>query len=120
MDISAIDGEELSSVTFWQEHVQLNFSGPVLTLFHWPEVFLPEGLPMSEGSYAYREPGYRDALCLPIGDSVETSSFVYGVALEVQFENGTIFRASLREEDYEGSEAGRFSESGSEADEQEF
>lgn len=120
MDISAIDGEELSSVTFWQEHVQFDFSGPVLTLFHWPEIFLPEGAALPEGSYAYREPGYRDALCLQIGESVETTSFEYGVALEIQFENGTILRASLREEELDGRDAGTFSEDGSTANAEDF
>ena len=115
MDISAIEGEELASVLFLQEHVQLDFNGPLLTLFHWPEVFIPEGSQIGEGSYAFGDPGYRDALCLQIGEPTETTSFEEGVALEIRFENGTIFRSSLREEDYEGSEAGQFS-SGIEGD----
>jgi hypothetical protein len=109
MDLSAIDGEELSSVTFFQESVTLDFGGPSLTLFLWPDVFVPEGAQIGEGSYAYGEPGYRDAMCLQIGEPVETTSFEEGVALEIQFENGTIFRNSLREEDYVGAEAGQFS-----------
>ncbi len=108
MDISAIEGEELASVLFLQEYVQFDFNGQVLTLFHWPEVFIPEGLQMADGSYAFGDPGYRDALCLQIGEPVDTTSFEEGVALEIKFENGTIFRSSLREEDYEGSEAGQF------------
>jgi hypothetical protein len=108
MDISAIDGEELSSVTFVQDYVQLDFNGPGFTLFQWPEVFVAEGLQLGEGSYAHGDPGYRDALCLQIGQSVETTSVEEGVALEIAFENGTIFRCSLREEDFDGPEAGQF------------
>lgn len=108
MDIGTIEGEELSSVTFVQGHVQFDFNGPTLTLFLWPEIFIPAGMQIGEGSYAYGEPGYRDAMCLQIGEAVETATFEEAVALEIQFENGTIFRTSLREEDYEGPEAGQF------------
>jgi hypothetical protein len=108
LDLNLIEGEELASVTFLQESVQLDFSGPVLTLFLWPDVFVGEGLPMGEGSYAYGEPGYRDGLCLQLGDTVEEVSFEEGVALEIKFENGTIFRTSLGDEDYMGAEAGHF------------
>ena len=108
MDIGAIDGEELVSVTYFQESVQFDCGGPMLTRFVWPEVFIPAGAQIGEGSYAHGEPGYRDAMCLQIGEAVETSSFEEGVALEVQFENGTIFRSSLREEDSVGAEAGQF------------
>jgi hypothetical protein len=108
MNIRAIEGEELTSVTFLQESVQLDFGGPVLTLFLWPDVFIPEGAQIGEGSYAHGEPGYRDAMCLQLGEPVGTTTFEEGVALEIQFENGTIFRTSLREEDYQGAEAGQF------------
>ncbi|MBB5341294.1 hypothetical protein [Tunturiibacter gelidoferens] len=102
MDISAIEGQELSSVTFVQDYLQLDFNGPVLTLYHWPEVF------RTEGSYAFGEPEYRDVLCAQIGESANTTSLVTGLALEIEFENGVILRSSLRDEDYEGPEAGLF------------
>lgn len=108
MDFSTLEGEELNSVTFLQEFVQFDFGGPQLTLFSLPVVFVAEGLPMSEGSYAFGEPGYRDALCLQIGDIVDDISFDEGNALEIKFENGTIFRAGLGEEDLVGPEAGHF------------
>jgi hypothetical protein len=102
MDISAIDGEELSSMTFFQDYVQLDFNGPVLTLFIWPEVF------RTEGSYAFGEPGYRDMLCAQLGETVTTTSVEDAVALEIEFESGVILRTSLREEDYLGPEAINF------------
>jgi hypothetical protein len=109
MDITAIEGEELSSVTFVRDYVQFDFNGPGLTLFHWPEIFVPEGKSLAEGSYAFGEPGYRDAVCSQIGESVSKTSIVEGSALEIEFETEVIFRSSLREEDYEGPEAGHFS-----------
>jgi hypothetical protein len=108
MDITAIEGETLSSVTFVQDYMQLDFNGPALTLFIWPEVFVLAGSQIGEGSYAFGEPGYRDALCLQIGEAVERTSLEEGVALEIQFENETIFRTTLRDEDYDGPEAGQY------------
>jgi hypothetical protein len=108
MDISAIDGEELSSVTFVQDYIQLDFNGPGFTFYLWPEVFIPEGTQLPEGSYAHGDTGYRDALCSQISENVEESSIEDGVAIEIKFENGTIFRISLRDEDYEGAEVGHF------------
>jgi len=110
MDTIPIEGEELSSVTFVRDYIQLDFSGPGFTLYNLPEVFIPEGLQMAEGSYASGEPGYRDALCLQIGEIIEAFSIEEGIALELKFENGTIFRTSLRDEDYVGPEAGTFSQ----------
>ena len=102
MDISSIEGEELGSVIFVRDYVQLSFDGPLLTLFIWPEVFRPEG------SYAFGEPGYRDMLCALIGETATKSTIEEGVALEVEFESGVILRTSLREEDYVGPEAINF------------
>jgi hypothetical protein len=101
-NLSAIEGQELSSVTFVQDYLQLEFNGPVLTLFIWPEVF------RSEGSYAFGEPGYRDMLCGEIANTVSTTSWETGVAIELEFESGVIFRTSLRDEDYDGPEAGQY------------
>jgi len=103
MDITAIEGQDLLAVTFIQDYVQFDFNGPELTLYNWPAVFL------SEGSYEFGEPGYRDALCSLISENVTTTSFEIGIALEIEFENGVILRSSLRDEDYQGPEAGQFS-----------
>lgn len=109
MDLSALEGQELAEVTFVRNYLQLRFDGPSLTLYHWPEVYIASDSGIAEGSYAFGEPGYRDALCLQIGESVSRTSLQEDHALEIEFENGTIFRSSLRAEDYEGSEAGHFS-----------
>ncbi len=101
MDLLQLVGEELSSVTFVQDYLQLDFNGPLLTLFVWPEVF------REEGSYAFGEPGYRDMLCGEIAQNVSEAT-LEAEAIEVQFEDGVIFRASLREEDIDVTEAGHF------------
>jgi hypothetical protein len=101
-----MEGQELSSVEFIQDFLQLRFEGPLLALFAWPDVF------REEGSYAYGEPEYRNWLCALIGENVTTATLEEGVALEIEFESGVILRASLREEDLDGPEAGQYAPTG--------
>lgn len=114
MDISAILGEELVAVEFVQDFLQLRFSAPLFTLYAWPHVLFPDF------SVAYGEPEYRNALCAQIGDKIVQASLEEGDALTIEFENGTVFGLSLREEDIDGPESGSYSETGSESDAQEF
>lgn len=114
MDVSAIIGEELVAVEFVQEYLQLRFAAPLFVLYAWPHVLFPDF------SVAYGEPEYRNALCAQIGDKVVAASLEEGDALTIEFENGTVFGLSLREEDLEGPESGSYSESGSVVDAQEF
>ena len=102
MDTSALLGQELSSVTFVQDYVQLDFNGPGLTLLIWPEVS------SRDGTYRFPEPGYRDSLCSQIGKRVQAVSLAADEALSLQFESDVIFRVSLRSEDYVGPEAMHF------------
>jgi hypothetical protein len=48
------------------------------------------------------------------------ASLEEGDALTIEFENGTVFGLSLREEDVDGPESGSYSETGSAVDAQEF
>jgi hypothetical protein len=114
VDISTIIGEELVAVEFVQEHLQLRFAAPLFTLFAWPHVLLPDF------SVAYGEPEYRNALCAQLGEKVVTASLEEGDALTIEFENGTVFGLSLREEDLDGPESGSYSETGDVSDVQEF
>ena len=102
MSLDALAGQELSTVAFVQDYLQLEFNGPTLTMFVWPDVF------RDEGSYAFGEPGYRDFLCNEIGQAVSEATLEPGEAIEVQFEDGVILRASLRVQDLEVTEAGHF------------
>ena len=114
MDVSAIIGEELVGVEFVQDYLQLRFAAPLFTLYAWPHVLFPDF------SVAYGEPEYRNALCAQIGEKVATASLEEGDALTIEFENGTVFGLSLREEDIDGPESGSYSETGDASDAQEF
>lgn len=114
MEVSAIIGEELVAVEFVQDHLQLRFAAPLFTLYAWPHVLFPDF------SVAYGEPEYRNALCAQIGEKVATASLEEGDALTIEFESGTVFGLSLREEDIDGPESGSYSETGSASDAQEF
>ena len=114
MDITAIEGQELSAVEFVADYLRLRFDGPMLTLFAWPHILL------AEFSIAYGEPEYRNALCAQIGEMVAKASLEELDALTVEFESGTVIALSLREEDLSGPEAGSHSEDGSGVDEEEF
>lgn len=114
MNISALEGEELRSVAFVEDYLELRFGDPLLTLYAWPYVM------HTEFSVAYGEPEYRNALCSLIGDQVSTASLEEGSALTIEFASGVVLGLSLREEDLDGPEAGTYSSSGSAADAEEF
>ena len=114
MDISAIEGEELKSVAFVEDFLELRFGSPVLTLYAWPYVMLPDF------SVAFGEPEYRNALCAQIGEQVATATLEEDDALTIELGNGVVLGLSLREEDLDGPETGSYSETGDEADAQEF
>jgi hypothetical protein len=114
MDISAIEGEELKAVEFVEDFLQLRFGDPLLTLYAWPHVLLPDF------SVAFGEPEYRNALCAQIGEQVEKAALEEADALTIEFANGVVFGLSLREEDLDGPESGSYTETGDEADATEF
>jgi hypothetical protein len=64
--VEDIIGEDLSAVTFVRDYLQLNFDGPVLTVLCPLVVHWPEGIASSE------QPGFRDALCGVIGETVRS------------------------------------------------
>jgi hypothetical protein len=103
MDLSSLNGEELSAVEFVEKHLQLRFGDALLTLYTWPDAADADGI-----SVGYGQPGYRDALCSVIGETVSEATFHDDTALTIEFENGTVFVLSLREEDLDVPEAGSF------------
>ena len=114
MDISDIEGQELSAVEFVSDYLRLRFDGPTLTLYAWPHVLL------EDFSLAFGQPEYRNALCAQIGEMVAKAKLEELDSLTIEFESGTVIALSLREEDMEGSEAGSYSTSGSSDDEEDF
>jgi hypothetical protein len=114
MDITAIEGQELTAVEFISDYLRLRFDGPALTLYAWPHVLL------SDFSIAFGEPEYRNALCAQIGETVAKASLEELEALTIELESGTVIALSLREEDLSGPEAGSYSADGSSANEENF
>jgi len=114
MDISSIEGEELRSVAFIEDYLELRFGPALLTLYNWPYVMLPDF------SVAFGEPEYRNALCAQIGSAVETAALDEGNALTIELANGVVLGLSLREEDLDQPESGAFSPTGDPSDAQEF
>jgi len=114
MDISAIEGQELTAVEFVGDYLRLRFDGPLLTLYAWPHILL------ADFSIAYGEPEYRNALCAQIGEMVAKTALEELEALTVEFESGTVIALSLREEELDGPEAGSYSADGSGMDEEDF
>jgi hypothetical protein len=114
MDVSAIQGLELTSVEFVRDHLRLCFDTPSFTLYAWPHVLFPDF------SLAHGEPEYRNGLCSLIGESVTKASCEEFEALTIEFDTGTVIALSLREEDLEGPQSGNYSETGASTDEEEF
>jgi hypothetical protein len=114
MDVSALEGQELTAVEFVGDYLRLRFDGPMLTLYAWPHLLL------SEFSLAYGEPEYRNGLCAQIGELVSKASLEELDALTVELEGGAVIALSLREEDLSGPEAGSYSADGSGLDDEEF
>jgi hypothetical protein len=114
LDVSAIEGQELTAVEFVGDYLRLRFDGPMLTLYAWPHVLLPEF------SIAYGEPEYRNWLCAQIGQIVAKAALEELSALTIEFENEIVVALSLREEELSGPIAGSYSEDGTGRDEEEF
>ena len=114
MDVSALEGQELTAVEFVSDFLRLRFDGPMLTLYAWPHVLL------ADFSVAFGEPEYRNALCAQIGEMVGTAKLEELDAMTVEFESGTVIALSLREEDLDGPESGSYSADGSDNDSEDF
>jgi hypothetical protein len=114
MDITAIEGQELTAVEFVGDYLRLRFDGPMLTLYAWPHVLFPEF------SLGFGEPEYRNALCAQIGEIVAKASLEELDALTIELESSTVIALSLREEELSGPVAGSYSEDGTTTDEEEF
>ena len=114
MDVSPIEGKELTAVEFVLDYLQLRFDEPLLTFYEWPTLLLPDF------SLANGEPEYRNGLCAQIGEQVEVALFEEDNSLTLKLANGTVIALSLREEDLTAPVSGAFSETGFPADAEEF
>jgi hypothetical protein len=102
MFVEKIVGEQLSSVEFVQDYVQLHFDGPTLTLFVWPVVAV------DKQETHFGESSYRDVLCSRIAHIVTKVTMADDEALSVQFDDGSAITVSLKPEGRTVPEAGHF------------
>ena len=114
MDFSGLVGEELKSVCFVEDYLELGFGEAKVTYFAWPHVLLPDF------SVAFGEPEYRNALCAQIGEQVTEASLEEASAITIELANGVVFGLSLREEDIDAPVSGSNSETGLAEDAEEF
>jgi len=114
MDVSGLVGEELKSVCFVEDYLELGFGDAKVELFAWPYVLL------TDFSVAFGEPEYRNALCAQIGEEVVEAALEEGSALTIELANGVVLGLSLREEDLDAPVSGTYSESGLAGDAEEF
>ena len=98
--LRVLQDEQLSSVEFVQDYVQLRFNGPCLTVYTDVQTVTENG-----SSRAWDEPGYRDALCNLIAHRVKQVLLVDSESLSLTFDNGVTWAVSLRDEHYRGPEA---------------
>jgi hypothetical protein len=92
-------GEQLSSVTFVQDYLQIHFDGPSMNVNN-PLTVESDGQKITSW-----EPGFRDLLCSLISQIVRHTECIGGERLTVLFENGSRISVSLRQEDYSSPEA---------------
>lgn len=85
---SIID-EQLSSVEFVQDYLQLHFDGSILTFYSWPEVNL------ETINYKIGDVMYRNALCEMISHKVNKVVLLEKTRVELFFDNDNSISLSL-------------------------
>jgi hypothetical protein len=107
--LQVLIGEQLSSVEFVQDYVQLRFDGSCLTIYSAAHQTKTNGF-----SFAWGEIGYRDALCSLITHKVREINVAASESLSLAFDEGSVWSLSLRNSDYVGPEALMFTDEMSE------
>ncbi len=104
VELIAIEGEQLSAVTFVQDYVQLHFDGPMITAITRPVVVA------GNVSFDFGAPGYRDRLCDLITKRVACAYVRPGDRLQIDFRDHASLVVSLKQEAYRAAEAVIFSD----------
>ncbi len=104
LELIAIEGEQLSAVTFVQDYVQLHFDGPMITAITRPVVVA------GDASFDFGAPGYRDGLCDLIAKNVARAYVRPGDRLQIDFKDRASLIVSLKPEAYCAAEAVIFSD----------
>jgi hypothetical protein len=95
-------GEELATVTFVRDYVQLGFDGPLLTSL------TPLVVTDTSGRVTSGDDQFRNRLCDLIGKQVTGVDLRAEDALFIRFGDGSSVSLSLRADDYPGPEAVNF------------
>jgi hypothetical protein len=82
--LHALIGEDLASVVFVRDYLQLDFDGPRLSLYVWPQVTFGSTIRVMG------DPGYRDALCDLIGHPVVQARESAATGLVLYFDAGAV------------------------------
>ena len=98
-------GEQLSSVEFVMDYVQLRFNGQCLTVYSAAHQIKTNGV-----SVVWGESGYRDALCNLITHKVREINLAVSERLSLIFDGGSAWSLSLCNSDYVGPEALMFTD----------
>ena len=96
---SQLEGEELATVTFVRDYVQLGFDGPVLTALAPVTVAGPDAV-LKQGML-----GFSDALIALIGQTVRATSFRRDDVVVLSFPDGWSIAISLAPADCTEPEA---------------
>jgi len=92
-------GEQLSSVEFVQDYMQLRFDGPCLTVYGEVHQIIS-----SQSSVSWGQPGYRDTLCSLVAHQIRKAELLSDEKISLTFDNEFVWSMSLREEDRRGPE----------------
>ena len=75
-------GEQLSSVIFVRDYLQLDFDVHILSCYVWPRVKIENEI------VDFGSPDYRNRLCLFIAKIVEHTELIEGQKIEIHFQSG--------------------------------
>lgn len=82
-------GEQLSSVEFVQDYLQLHFDGPRLTLYIWPTVII------NNKTFSFGELPYRDMICSFISRNIIQVVIEENKYLNIYFEENKYLELKL-------------------------
>ncbi|HVX92544.1 MAG TPA: hypothetical protein VHA74_00330 [Candidatus Dojkabacteria bacterium] len=82
--------EQLSSVIFVQDYLQLDFNGKRITCYEWPKVNL------LKHSFDIDDKEYRNALCSLIAKKISDINLVDDVKLDITFQSGEQIKFNLK------------------------
>jgi hypothetical protein len=96
--LKRLEGEQLSSIEFVRDYVQLRFDGPCLSVYN------SHHIASNNSRISWGEPGYRDALCKLIAHTVERAT-LSDEGISLRFDNDAVWTLSLKKENSSGPEA---------------